>query len=121
MVSSKNQHAFNKPFVYTDSDKTEWNKIGGIDMQTKTKLGLSFALAAVLVVGQVGFASEDDHQGGMMSGNGMSGMMQMMENENMGKMMDAVNSPEGQKMLNACGDVMESYEDDEKETEKSDL
>jgi hypothetical protein len=86
-------------------------------MQKKTKLGLSFALAAVLVVGQIGFAEEDNNKdnggmGNMMNGNGMT---KMMENENMGNMMDAMNSPQGQKMMNACGDFMESYGDDEQE------
>lgn len=84
-------------------------------MQKKTMLLVSFALAAILVVGQVGFAAEgnnDGGRGGMMNGNGMSGMMNMMENANMGKMMDALNSPEGQAMMESCGNFMESYDDD---------
>jgi hypothetical protein len=85
------------------------------EMQKKTMLLVSFALATVLVVGQVGFAAKADNdagKGGMMNGNGMSGMMNMMENENMGKMMDAMNSPEGQAMMESCGNFMESYGDD---------
>jgi len=80
-------------------------------MQKKALLLISFALAAVLVVGQVGFAAEpkDNNQGdGMMNGNG-SGMMNMMQNENMNKMMGAMNSPEGQQMINSCGNFMDSY------------
>jgi hypothetical protein len=44
--------------------------------------------------------------------------MNMMENENMGKMMDAMNSPEGQEMMNACVSFMDSYGDNEAEAEE---
>jgi len=81
-------------------------------MQKKTLLLISFALAAILVVGQVGFAAEpkDNNQGAnnMMNGNG-SGMMNMMQNENTNKMMDGMNSPEGQQMIDSCGNFMDSY------------
>lgn len=70
----------------------------------KTLLMVSFALAAVLVVGQGVFAANDNN-------NGMSGMTQMMGNENMQKMMSAMNSPEGQEMMSACSTFMESYGD----------
>jgi hypothetical protein len=80
----------------------------------KLSFVFSFALATLLVVGQAGFAegSDNNGMGNMMNGNGMSNMM---ENGNMSNMMNAMNSPKGQEMMNACGDFMESYED-EKET-----
>lgn len=60
---------------------------------------LSFAIASFLVVGSTGFAAEpeENEMGNMMSGNGMMNMM------------EAMNSPEGQKMMQACGDFIESY------------
>lgn len=73
-------------------------------MQKKMMLIVSFALAAVLVVGQVGFAAESDNS------RGMGNMMNGMENGNMGKMMEAMNSPEGEAMMNECGNFMDSYE-----------
>lgn len=85
-------------------------------MQKKTKLALAFSLAMVLVIGGMAFASginENDGMDNMMNGHGMLGMMQMMVNENMSKMMDAMNSPEGQEMMKACRKFMESYGDDE--------
>jgi hypothetical protein len=89
-------------------------------MQKKALLLVSFALAAVLVVGQVGFAAEPDNSkgmGNMMNGNGMS---EMMDNGSMNKMMDAMNSPEGQAMMDSCGSFMESYDDgDISKSEKS--
>ncbi|EXX88894.1 hypothetical protein BG53_01150 [Paenibacillus darwinianus] len=79
----------------------------------------SFALAAVLVVGQAAFASNDTGSarggadsmmdGSAMSGNDMSGMMQMMGNKDMQKMMTGMNSPEGKEMTKACKAFMESY------------
>ncbi|MFZ3580139.1 hypothetical protein [Virgibacillus sp. DJP39] len=76
---------------------------------------LSFAFAALLILGTTAFAQESDNNkmGNMMNGNGMSNMM---ENGNMSSMMMAMNSPEGKEMMNACGDFMDSYES-EKETE----
>jgi hypothetical protein len=82
----------------------------------KTMLLVSFALATVLVVGQTGFASESDNNGGMMNmmeNGSMNGMMKMMENGNMNKMMEAMNSPEGQEMMNACSKFMESNGDED--------
>lgn len=70
----------------------------------KVPFALSFAIAGFLVVGSTGFAAESDE-------NGMGNMM----NGNMSKMMDAMNSPEGQKMMQACDDVMESYGEEEKD------
>jgi hypothetical protein len=78
----------------------------------KTLLIVSFALAAVLVVGQAVMAAEPNN-GGMMNGNGMSGMMQMMDNEGMQKMMGAMSTPEGQEMMNSCSNFMDSYGDEE--------
>lgn len=49
----------------------------------------------------------DNKMGNSMNGNGM---MNMMENGNMSNMIQAMNSPEGEKMMNACGDFMDSYE-----------
>ncbi|SEB05529.1 hypothetical protein SAMN05421743_11470 [Thalassobacillus cyri] len=65
----------------------------------KVPFALSFALATLLVVGTTTFAQEPDNNGmgNMMSGNGMMNMM------------EAMNSAEGQKMMNACGDFMEAY------------
>ncbi|ASK61315.1 hypothetical protein CFK37_03535 [Virgibacillus phasianinus] len=70
---------------------------------------LSFALASLLVVGTTAFAQESDGNGmsNMQNGNGM---MKMMGNDNMGNMMVSMNSPEGKKMMNACGDFMNSYQ-----------
>jgi hypothetical protein len=89
-------------------------------MKKKLMLLSSFALATVLVVGQMSFAagSDDNGMGNMMNGNGTSGMMQMMENENMGKMTNAMNSPEGQEMMNSCGSFMDSNGDDEAKAEE---
>jgi hypothetical protein len=62
----------------------------------------SFALAALLVVGQFTYAEKpENNMDNMMNGNGMMNMM------------EAMNSPEGQKMMTACGEFMESYNDDQ--------
>jgi hypothetical protein len=58
---------------------------------------LSFAIATVLVTGTAGFADS-------------SSMMNMMNGEGMGKMMEAMNTPEGQEMIKACSSFMESTE-----------
>lgn len=77
----------------------------------KVPFVLSFAFAALLVVGTTALAQGPDNgMGNMMNGNG-NGMMNMMENGSMSQMMEAMNSPEGQKMMDACGDFMESYGD----------
>lgn len=84
-------------------------------MKNKLSLILSFALATTIVVGQTGFAHGSDDTGegnNMMGGNGMANMM---ENGNMSGMMNAMNSPEGQKMMESCMDFMESFDGDEKE------
>jgi hypothetical protein len=78
----------------------------------KTLLLVSFALAAVLVVGQAVMAAEPNN-GGMMNGSGMSGMMQMMDNDGMQKMTGAMNTPEGQEMMNSCSNFMDSYGEEE--------
>ncbi|MBF0706666.1 hypothetical protein IQ283_08585 (plasmid) [Alkalihalobacillus hwajinpoensis] len=87
----------------------------------------SFALAALLVVGQaafaegaenngVGFSANGNNMMGNMDGNSMmnmmngNGMTKMMENGNMSSMMNAMNSPQGEKMIEACGNFMESQE-----------
>jgi hypothetical protein len=90
-------------------------------MNKKRMLIISFTLAAVLVVGPLAFsvgATEDNGgmgnmMGGMMNGNGSNGMMNMMENESMGKMMEAIDSPEGQAMIEGCGNFMSSLEETE--------
>lgn len=73
----------------------------------KILLIVSFALAAGLVIGQAVIAAESNI--GMMNGNGMSGLMQM-DNEGMQKMMGAINTPEGQEMMNSCSKFMDSYD-----------
>jgi hypothetical protein len=69
---------------------------GGVAVKKKIAFVSSFALATLLVVGQFAYAEKSDGMMNMMNGNGM---MQMME---------AMNSPEGQKMMSACGEFMES-------------
>ncbi|ANB55887.1 MULTISPECIES: hypothetical protein [Bacillales] len=66
-------------------------------MKKKIAFVSSFALAALLVVGQFSYAEKSDSMTNMMNGNGMM------------KMMEAMNSPQGQKMMKACGEFMESY------------
>lgn len=77
----------------------------------KVPFAISVTLASFLVVGSTGFAAESDGNGNMINGNGM---MSMMENSNMSNMMNAMDSPEGQKMMQACEDVMKSYGDEDK-------
>jgi hypothetical protein len=92
-------HRNNIFYVYTRSVLA---RMEGLMMKIKkTPFLLSFALAAIIVVGQDGFAKGSD--------NGMENMM------NGNGMMEAMNSPEGQKMMSACGNFMESY-GDEKDT-----
>ena len=64
---------------------------------------ISFALAAILVVGQAVFSApgntdNSNYIGNMMNGNG-NGMMSMMNEEGMGKMIDFMAFPEGQEMV----------------------
>jgi hypothetical protein len=66
-------------------------------MKKKIAFVSSFALAALLVVGQFSYAEKSDSMTNMMNGNGMM------------KMMEAMNSPQGQKMMKACGEFVESY------------
>jgi hypothetical protein len=74
-------------------------------MQKKTKLS---SLVALLAVGQVSFAAESGKdQPPMMKG--MSSMMEMMGDQGMKHMMDAMNSPKGQEMMKSCRAFMESY------------
>ncbi|MCP8616350.1 hypothetical protein [Salirhabdus salicampi] len=78
----------------------------------KFPFALSFATAALLVVGTTAFAHEDSNSGmdNMMNSSNGNGMMNMMENGNMSNMMEAMNSPEGQKMLDACNKFMDTSE-----------
>lgn len=76
-------------------------------MKKKTLLGISFGLATLLVAGQASYAATVPDNA---TQNNTTGMMSMMNNANMGKMMEAVNSPEGQKMVNACSNFMDSYD-----------
>lgn len=78
-------------------------------MKKKSMLLVSFALTAILVISQVGFAAESDKEDG--------GMMNMMENENMGKMMEAMNSPKGKTMMESCGNYMETYGDEDQDAD----
>ncbi|AQQ53230.1 hypothetical protein [Planococcus lenghuensis] len=87
----------------------------------KAPLIFSFALSALLVTGTTGFASGGSgmmnaNDNGMMNMMGSEGMSGMMESEGMSGMMQMMNSPEGQEMMNACGDFMASVAD-EKEVE----
>ncbi|UYG98094.1 hypothetical protein [Cytobacillus firmus] len=71
-------------------------------MKKKIAFVSSFALAALLVVGQFTYAEKpENNMNNMMNGNGMMNMM------------EAMNSPEGQKMMKACGEFMESYNEKE--------
>ncbi|MGM0879118.1 MAG: hypothetical protein ACQEWV_31885 [Bacillota bacterium] len=70
-------------------------------MKKKIAFVSSFALATLLVAGQFTYAEKPDSMMNMMNGNGMT------------KMMEAMNSPEGQKMMKACGEFMESSDDSE--------
>ncbi|USK31334.1 hypothetical protein LIT32_27275 (plasmid) [Bacillus sp. CMF21] len=67
-------------------------------MKKKIAFVSSFALVTLFVAGQFTYAEKPD---GMMNDNGMT------------KMMEAMNSPEGQKMMKACGEFMESSDDSE--------
>lgn len=70
-------------------------------MKKKIAFVSSFAIATLLVGGQFAFAEKsENNMQNMMNGNGMS------------KMMEAMNSPEGQKMMKACGNFMESYDEE---------
>lgn len=60
----------------------------------------SFGLSSVLVVGTMGF----------------SGISQANENHGMMNMMEGMNSLEGENMMEACNNFMESYGSDETET-----
>lgn len=70
-------------------------------MKKKIAFISSFALATLLVAGQFTYAEKTD------------GMMKMMDGNGMTKMMETMNSPEGQKMIKACGEFMESRYDSE--------
>lgn len=79
-------------------------------MQKRTKVGLVFSLAAVLIAGKVSFAAESNpNNDSMMNSHNMSTMMQMMDNQNMSKIMNDMNTPEGQEMMNGCMKFMQSY------------
>ncbi|MBB6449789.1 hypothetical protein HUG15_02020 [Salicibibacter cibarius] len=67
----------------------------------------SLAITALLVASPIGitWASGDQSEGGMMNG--------MMMEDGKNEMMDAMNSPEGEKMMNACQDFMSSNNTEE--------
>ncbi|SDJ24799.1 hypothetical protein [Alteribacillus bidgolensis] len=68
----------------------------------------SFAIAAALVAGPINIGDaheEDGNSGGMMNG--------MMNGEGMSQMMEAMNSPEGQEMMNACQNFMNAQGEEE--------
>lgn len=84
----------------------------------KKMLIISFALSSLIVVGGTAFASPSEGStsmgmmSGMMNGNG-DGMMNMMNGNGMSNMMEAINSPEGQEMIDGCQDFISSYDDSE--------
>jgi hypothetical protein len=65
-------------------------------MKMKIILVSSFSLASLLIVGQLVYAEKPDN------------IMNMMNDNVLKKMNEAMNSPEGQKMVKACGNFMES-------------
>ncbi|MCL7747303.1 MULTISPECIES: hypothetical protein [Bacillaceae] len=72
-------------------------------MRKKTKMLLfSFGLSSVLVVGTMGFS-------GVSQANEDHGMMNMMNGNGMMNMMQGMNSLEGEEMMEACSNFMESY------------
>ncbi|WP_088105418.1 hypothetical protein [Halalkalibacter urbisdiaboli] len=69
-------------------------------MQKQTKMLIfSFGLSAALVVGTIGFS-------GTSEANENGGMMNMMNGNGMGNMMEAMNSAEGQEMMKTCSKFM---------------
>lgn len=76
-------------------------------MKKKIAFVSSFAFATLLVTGQFTYAEKPDSMMNMMNGNGMT------------KMMEAMNSPEGQKMMKACGEFMESSDNESEVKEPS--
>ncbi|RKL69231.1 hypothetical protein CR203_04150 [Salipaludibacillus neizhouensis] len=70
-------------------------------LNKKLMLLMSFVLAAFLVIGGTAFASP-------IEGNGM---MNMINGNGMSNMMEAMNSPQGQEMIDGCQDFMSSYDD----------
>ncbi|GAX91653.1 hypothetical protein [Effusibacillus lacus] len=70
-------------------------------MKKKTIFGVSLALAAAVIAGQMALAQEEDNKS-------IGNMKKMMENQNMTKMMEGMNTPEGQEMMKACSKFMES-------------
>lgn len=69
-------------------------------MKKKIAFVSSFAFVILLVAGQFTYAEKPESMMNMMNSNGMT------------KMMEAMNSPEGQKMMDACGEFMESSENE---------
>jgi hypothetical protein len=76
-----------------------------------TMLVFSFALSTLLVVGTLGFSPTSE------ANENSGGMMNMMNGNGMMNMMEAMNSPEGQEMMESCSKFMSSYEDEEKEAD----
>ncbi|SDJ12452.1 hypothetical protein [Alteribacillus bidgolensis] len=78
----------------------------------------SFAIAAALVAGpiNIGDAHEEHENGGMMNGmmsGEAMGNSNMMHGEGMDQMMEAMNSPEGQEMMNACANFKNTQGEEE--------
>ncbi|WP_163539784.1 hypothetical protein [Gracilibacillus sp. YIM 98692] len=72
----------------------------------KIPFALSFATAALFVIGSAAFAHEDTESNGMgnmMNSHNGNGMMNMMENGNMSNMMK-------EEMMDDCSRFMDSYE-----------
>jgi hypothetical protein len=66
-------------------------------MKKKITLAASFAAATLLVAGQFTLADQNENNTNDMMNN--DGMMKMMEN---------MNTPEGQKMMESCMEFMDS-------------
>lgn len=77
-------------------------------MRKKSIFTVSFALLVVLAAAQIGFAAGNDDKDTRGTDKPF-GMTDMMKDADMGKMMQAMQSPEGQTMMKACGEFMESY------------
>lgn len=107
-------------------------------MNTKTKLTLAISAATLLVVGGVAYAETNNlnmmnsyannmtqmmnnaDMGSMMNDPNMSKMMNnMMNDPNMTKMMNSLNTPEGKEMVQSCTKFMESYAPKTKTTPNS--
>lgn len=88
-------------------------------MQKKSLLMISFTLAVVIVLGPMAFSIDaKENNNGMMGQDGMmSGESSSMNS--MMKMMNAMSTPEGEKMMEACSNFMSSYNEQEEDNQKN--